>query len=285
KEEGEDWPNGRVTWVSTTKVPFRDREGRVIGTFGISRDVTAHRAMEVALKQRTEELARSNAELEQFANIISHDLNEPLRTVTGFLQLLAKRYHGQLTHEADEFIDFAVQGGRRMRNLLNDLLMYSRVTTKAQPFEPTEAKSILDQARANLEVAIQQARAEITHDPLPRIMGDETQLIQLFQNLFANAIKFHGAKDPEVRVSARETPEGWEFQVRDNGIGIDPENFERIFQIFQRVSGDETISGTGIGLAVCDKIVKRHGGRIWVESEPDKGSTFHFTLPPAKAEE
>jgi light-regulated signal transduction histidine kinase (bacteriophytochrome) len=234
---------------------------------------------EEALQRTMAELERSNAELEQFAYIISHDLQEPLRMVASYTQLLEKRYKGSLDADAEEFIAYAVDGARRMQNMIQSLLSYSRVGTRGKPFEPTECESVFEQALANLKLTIDESGAGVTHDPLPRVMADETQLIQLFQNLLANAIKFRGEEQPRIHVSAKEDSNECLFSVSDNGIGIDPEYFDRIFVIFQRLHGREEYPGTGIGLSVCKRIVERHGGRIWVESQPGEGSTFHFAIP------
>ena len=234
---------------------------------------------EEALQRTMAELERSNAELEQFAYIISHDLQEPLRMVASYTQLLEKRYKGSLDADADDFIAYAVDGAKRMQNLIQGLLSYSRVGTRGKPFEPTECESVFEQALANLKLTIDESGAGVTHDPLPRVMADETQLIQLFQNLLANAIKFRVEEQPRIHVSAKEDSNERLFSVSDNGIGINPEYFDRIFVIFQRLHGREEYPGTGIGLSVCKRIVERHGGRIWVESQPGEGSTFHFAIP------
>lgn len=234
------------------------------------------------LARKTEELARSNKELEQFAYVASHDLQEPLRMVSSYLSLLERRYKGKLDQDADDFIHFAVDGAMRMQQLIKDLLTYSRVGTRGKPFEPTDSYQALAAALDNLQIAVQEAGATITHDPLPTVMADGSQLTQLFQNLVGNAIKFHGAEKPVIHIGASEAEGEWVFTVRDNGIGIAAENFERIFVIFQRLHSREEYPGTGIGLSVCKRIVERHGGRIWVESEPGKGATFCFTLPAAK---
>ncbi|HXK30615.1 MAG TPA: GAF domain-containing protein [Candidatus Binatia bacterium] len=229
--------------------------------------------------QAAEELRRSNKELEQFAYVASHDLQEPLRMVAGYTQLLAKRYGDRLDQKAKEYIGFAVDGARRMQGLIEDLLTYSRVGSKEKAFAWTDCEAALDRALAGLQVAIEECGATVTHDPLPTVMGDEFQLGQLFQNLIGNAIKYRNSKAPQVQVSCKQETEQWTFAVKDNGIGIDPQYRERIFQIFQRLHTREEYEGSGIGLAICKKIVERHGGRIWVESEIGKGSTFYFTLP------
>jgi PAS domain S-box-containing protein len=243
-------------------------------------DVTEEWEAEQALKARTEELNRSNKELEQFAYVASHDLQEPLRMVASYTQLLARRYKGKLDQDADEFIAFAVDGATRMQGLINDLLKFSRVGTRGKPFARVSGDKLLLDAMANLELAINDSGAMIDHDPLPELVGDATQLTQLFQNLIGNAIKFRKTGEvPHVHVGARRVDRAWELSVSDNGIGIAPEYFERIFVIFQRLHAKEEYPGTGIGLALCKKIVERHGGRIWVESRPGEGTTFLFTIP------
>jgi PAS domain S-box-containing protein len=236
--------------------------------------------VDISERKRAEaELRRSNAELEQFAYVASHDLQEPLRMVANYTQLLAKRYRGKLGSDADEFIHFAVDGALRMQQLIADLLAYSRVGTRGKPLAPTDCEAVLARALADLKLTVQQSGAVVTHDPLPTVLGDETQLGQLFQNLLANALKFHGPEAPRVHVSAEVNEADWRFTVRDNGIGIAPEHTERIFVIFQRLHTAAEYPGTGIGLAICKKIVERHGGRLWVESEPGKGTAFRFTIP------
>jgi signal transduction histidine kinase len=245
----------------------------------LQKEISERRRIEETLKEKTEELARSNRDLEQFAYVASHDLQEPLRMVTNYVQLLARRYKGKLDSDADDFINFAVDGAIRMWKLINDLLTYSRVGTQNKGLKSTDCETVLQHSLANLKVAIEENEAVITHDPLPIIMGDPLQLGQLFQNLIGNAIKFRGRERPRVHISASRNGGGWTFSVRDNGIGIAPEYVERIFVIFQRLHNREKYPGTGIGLAVCKKIVERHGGRIWAESEVGKGTTFYFTLP------
>ncbi|OJH37436.1 GAF domain-containing protein [Cystobacter ferrugineus] len=237
------------------------------------------RRAELALQAHATELARSNEELQQFAYVASHDLQEPLRMVTSYTQLLARRYKGRLDSDADEFIAFAVDGVNRMQRLIQDLLAYSRVGTKGHEFKPVEAGQALEQAIANLKTLVDETGATITQGPLPRVMADDTQLTQLFQNLVGNALKFRGPAPTRVRVDAERQGDSWRFTVTDNGIGIEPQYFERIFVIFQRLHNKEDYPGTGIGLAICKKIVERHGGRIGVESHPGQGTVFWFTLP------
>ncbi len=247
--------------------------------WGIGVDVTERILAEQALAQKAEDLSRSNAELEQFAYVASHDLQEPLRMVTSYMQLLQRRYQGELNSNANEFIGFAVDGAMRMKVLINDLLAFSRVGTRGKPFEPVALEDVLKQVTEALQMVITENGANITHDPLPEVSGDETQLCQLFQNLISNGLKFRGDAPPEIHIGARREEDQWLFSVRDNGIGIDTEYFDRIFIIFQRLHGKQDYPGTGIGLAICKKIVQRHQGRIWVESQPGQGSTFYFTLP------
>ena len=204
--------------------------------------------------------------------------------VTNFVQLLAKRYQGKLDSNADDFINFAVDGAMRMWNLINDLLAYSRVGTRGHPFEPINCETILQEALDNLKVTMEESGAVVTHDSLPTVIADSSQLVQLFQNLIGNAIKFRGNEPPRIHVSASRKGNVWTFSVRDNGVGFAPEYAERIFIIFQRLYGRNEYDGTGIGLAICKRIVERHGGRIWAESEVGKGATFYFTLPASRSE-
>ena len=251
----------------------------------IAHDVTESKGVERTLREKTEELARSNEDLEQFAYVASHDLREPLRTVTSYVQLLARRYEGKLDADADEFIRFAVDGAVRMWNLVNDLLTYSHAGMGRNELEPTDSDAVLAQSVNDLKVAIEENGALVTHAPLPMVMADRPQLGQLFRNLIGNAIKFRGNEPPRIHISASRNGNGWTFSVEDNGIGIAPEYSERIFVVFQRLHSREEYAGTGVGLAVCKKIVERHGGRIWVKSDVGKGSAFYFILPAVKTEE
>ena len=319
KEEKETWQGRDDTWALTTKVPLQNTRGEIIGTMGISHDITARKhaedqlraykahleeiveartaelkstneqlerdiaarkLAEQALALKAQELARSNADLERFAYVASHDLQEPLRMVASFTQLLARRYKGKLDAEADEFIAFAVDGANRMQHLIHDLLSYSHLTTRGKRLEPTESRVACDNAVKNLSEAIRDSGAILTVGALPLVRADSTQLTQLFQNLIGNAIKYRGGnRTPEIHVAAQENGTDWIFSVADNGIGIEPQYFERIFQMFQRLHTRDEYSGTGIGLAICRKIVERHGGKVWVESQPEHGSTFFFTIP------
>jgi len=243
------------------------------------RDVTVRKQAEARLLQTVEELNRSNEELSQFAYIASHDLQEPLRMVASYTQLLSKRYAGKLDADADEFIAYAVDGAERMQRLIQDLLAYSRVGTKGKELVETSSEEALESALMNLDAAVEESGALVTHDPLPGVMADERQLVQLFQNLVGNAIKYQSPGVPLIHVSfVKESDKKWMFSVRDNGLGIEPRYFERIFGMFQRLHRREEFGGTGIGLAICKKIVERHGGTISVESTLGQGSTFRFSL-------
>jgi PAS domain S-box-containing protein len=243
------------------------------------REIAARERTERELAALVEELRRSNAELEQFAYVASHDLQEPLRMVSSYTQLLARRYQGRLDEDADEFIGFAVDGANRMQTLINDLLQYSRVGTRGKALTLTHTNQVIDAARANLRVVLEETGAKVTSDELPSVMGDPVQLSQLFQNLIGNAVKFRKeGEPPRIHIGAERRDGEWLFSVADDGIGIEPEYLERIFVIFQRLHARTEYSGTGIGLAVCKKIVERHGGRLWAESTPGEGSTFYFTL-------
>ena len=248
--------------------------------FAVGRDISERKRNEEALEKKSEALARSNAELQQFAYVASHDLQEPLRMVSSYTQLLAKRYAGRLDADAQEFIAFAVDGATRMQRLIQDLLSFSRVESQGKILRETSSEDALAGALLHLGHAIEESGAVVSHDLLPAVLADENQLVQLFQNLVGNALKYRNAEIPQIHVKATKNGNReWTFAVCDNGIGINPKYFDRIFVMFQRLHGREEFSGTGIGLAVCKKIVERHGGRIWVESESDHGSTFKFTLP------
>lgn len=242
-------------------------------------DITERRQAEKVVQTIAEDLRRSNEELEQFAYVASHDLQEPLRMVTSYMQLLAERYQGKLDQDADEFIGYAVDGAKRMQNLINDLLAYSRIGTRGNPFAQVSIEKLLEDALKDLQIVIEESGAEITHDPLPELNADPMQLSAVLQNLLSNAIKYRSAEPPRIHVGARKEGNEWIFSVRDNGIGINPRFAERIFVIFQRLNPPGKYPGTGIGLAICKRIIQRHGGRIWVESAPGQGATFYFTIP------
>jgi light-regulated signal transduction histidine kinase (bacteriophytochrome) len=230
------------------------------------------------LQRYSEDLQRSNKELEQFAYVASHDLQEPLRMVSSYTQLLAERYKDRLDDKAHKYIEYAADGAARMQGLINDLLEFSRIGMRGKPLELTDANAALDSARRNLTALIDESHALITNDKLPSIRADTSQLIVIFQNLIANAIKFCNEARPQVHVSARDERRETVFSVRDNGIGIDIQYADKIFLIFQRLHTRQEYPGTGIGLALCKRIVERHGGKIWFESEPGKGSTFFFSI-------
>jgi signal transduction histidine kinase len=257
----------------------RSLRSRTRMNLDLRRSLAANTQMLDQLSVAGTELSRSNLELEQFAYVASHDLQEPLRKVSSFAQLLAIRYTGKLDAEADDFIAFMVSGVQRMHALIQDLLIYSRLGRKGGSPAPVDCNVVLTDALANLHEAIAGTDAAITSESLPTVLANELQLVQLFQNLIGNAIKFHGAERPQIHIWAKPDGPAWKFSVRDNGIGIDPHFAERIFVIFQRLHTREEYPGTGFGLALCKKIVERHGGRIWVESQLGQGSTFHFTFP------
>lgn len=272
--------DGRMIEIAAVFSPILDGRGRLTAASAILRDITAERRIVRELAERTRELERSNAELQQFAYSASHDLQEPLRMIASYVQLIRDRYRGRLDADADDFIDYAVEGATRMKRLIDDLLRFSRAG-RGRPPEPSESAAALDWALANLAMRIQESGARITHGPMPPVVADASQLGQVFQNLIDNAIKFRGAEPPEIDIAAVRRGEFWEFRVRDNGIGIDPRHAARIFQMFQRLYSRAEYPGTGIGLAICRKIVERHGGEIEVESRPGQGALFRFTIPAA----
>jgi len=272
-------PDGVMRALIGGAVPLLNSAGQPRGAVAAFLDITERKQAEDQLRATMEELRRSNAELEQFAYVASHDLQEPLRALAGMVQLLQQRYQDKVDARGQEFIRHAMEAALRMQTLINDLLAFSRVGTRGKPFAPTDVEHLLKALFLSLSVAIRESGAVITHDPLPTVIADELQLMQLLQNLISNAIKFRGEQPPQIHLSAERSPEGWRFAVRDSGIGIEPQYFERIFVVFQRLHTRREYPGTGIGLALCKKIVERHGGRIWVESQPGQGSTFYFTLP------
>ena len=241
-------------------------------------EIEDHKKTEVTLEKYLAELKRSNSELQQFAYVASHDLQEPLRMVSSFTQLLAKKYKGQLDSDADEFIKYAVDGAQRMQMLINDLLAYSRVSSRVEEFQLVDLEKAFNESLQNLKVSIDDNDARITCDSLPTIVADQSQIIQLFQNLIGNAIKFRSNETPEIHIAVEEGEDEWIFRVIDNGIGIDSQHNERIFRVFQRLHERDSYPGTGIGLSICEKIVERHGGDILVDSKLGNGSTFSFTI-------
>jgi PAS domain S-box-containing protein len=281
--EQEGWrvrKDGSQFYSNVVITALRDKTGQLRGFGKIARDITERIRTEEHQAKAATELKRSNDQLEQFAYVASHDLQEPLRMVASYTQLLAKRYKGRLDSDADEFIAYAVDGCNRMQSLIRDLLAYSRSGGDGRALREASGNAALQEALTNLRGAIEDSGAIVTHDPLPNLVTDETQLVQLFQNLVGNAIKYHGPAIPLVHVSAMQSGDReWIFSVRDNGLGIAPQYFERIFIIFQRLHGKHEFEGTGIGLAICKKNVEQLGGRIWVESQVDNGSTFYFALP------
>lgn len=248
-------------------------------TAELQSEIYERRKIEENLRRSNQELARSNQELEQFAYIASHDLKEPLRAITSYAQLLEKKYADKLDQKAKKYIFNIVNGGTRMGQLINDLLNYSKIGTKRRKFKQVNTENIVQQVLFNLKVAITETEAKITYDSLPKIMGDKSQLIQLFQNLISNAIKFHGAHPPEIHICATKKCNAWHFCIKDQGIGIEPEYAERIFLIFQRLHSRSKYPGTGIGLAICKKIMEGHRGEIWLDSKPGEGSSFYFSFP------
>ena len=264
--------------IEITLSPLKNAEG-ILVTAAI-RNITKRKEDQKQLAETVGELTRSNHDLQQFANVASHDLQEPLRMVASFTELLAKRYQGRLDADADEFIAYAVDGCNRMKRLIQDLLAYSRAGAIGKAPSKVSGETSLNEALSDLRVMIEESGAVVTHDALPAITTDGSQLAVIFQNLVGNAIKYRGAEVPRVHVSAQKNGgNGWIFSVRDNGLGIDAQHFEKIFILFQRLHRQDEFKGTGIGLAICKKVVERLGGKIWVESQLHKGSTFYFSLP------
>ena len=280
------WPDSSVHWLTGKGRAHHNSDGVAVHMQGIVVDITARKQAQEALKdqealeRRATELTRSNEDLQQFAYIAAHDLQEPLRMVASYTQLLSRRYTGKLDSDADEFIAYAVDGAHRMQLLIEDLLAYCRVGTSGKAPQEISSTTALEQALLNLRGAIEESGGVVTHDPLPNVIVDGAQLVQLFQNVVGNALKYRSAEPPRVHVSAKKNHAGeWIFSMQDNGLGIDPQYFKKIFVMFQRLHGREEFSGTGIGLTLCKKIAERHGGRMWVESNPGKGSTFYLALP------
>lgn len=271
-EEPQTCSDGSLRWLQTVKQPIVGRDGQPGYVLGVATDITRRRFAE-------RELARSNEQLKEFAYVASHDLKEPLRTVTSYLQLLEKHSAGSMDDRGKKYMQSALAGADQMRQLIEDLLVYSRVGTAGKPFQQVDFGEVLAGVLKRLEFSIQESKAEVQVGRMPLLYADPQQMAQVFQNLIGNALKFHGVQPPIVQIDARQDGSEWLFLVRDNGIGIEPRFYERIFVIFQRLHTRNEYPGTGIGLAVCKNIIQRHGGRIWVESQPDKGSTFFFTIP------
>ena len=280
-------PDGGCSWYSTLIGPI-EQDGEIVAVSLFTSDITDRKLAEEQARQRTvllarsnQELCRSNAELEQFAYVASHDFQEPLRMVASYTELLAKRYESKLDARADKYIRYAVEGARRMQRLVNELLDYSQVKATTKPLKPVVLNSVVDKALTNLQVALRKSEGQVCRTELPVVMADEVQLVQVFQNLIDNALKFRGENSPQVRISAEKNGDGWKLSVMDNGIGIDPQYAEKIFVIFQRLHKRDEHPGNGIGLAIAKRIIERHGGKIWVESELGNGACFRFTLPKA----
>jgi PAS domain S-box-containing protein len=269
--------DGRPRTVLVRGCPVRDETGRIQGWVGINLDVSERQALVEELEAKARELARSNAELQQFAYVASHDLQAPLRSVSSFCQLLERRYADKIDEQGREFIQYAVEGAQKMQALIQALLSYSRVGRVQRPRGPVDLNEVVTEARRNLELDIRESGATVASDPLPVVRGDRILLVQLVQNLLANAIRYRSAATPRIRVGVGREGGDWAIRVEDNGVGFEPEFSERIFAMFQRLDAER--SGTGIGLSICRKIAEQHGGRIWASSEPGKGSAFTFTLP------
>ncbi|MGO8667695.1 MAG: sensor histidine kinase, partial [Desulfobaccales bacterium] len=282
--------SGRLLEVLYNAAIYRNEAGEVQGVFAAARDITERKRAEQELarlneeleqrvQERTAELERSNRDLEDFAYISSHDLQEPLRKIANFSEMLARQYQGQLDEHGVRYFGYVTDGAKRMQDLINDLLNYSRVGRAEIPLTPASLEDILKGTLNDLHTVIKDSRAEISHEPLPALQVNPHQLGQLLQNLLTNAIKFHGGQPPRIHLAARQEDSEWVFSVRDYGIGFEPQYADGIFKVFKRLHSKEEYPGTGIGLAVCKKIVERHGGRIWAEAEPGRGATFYFTIP------
>jgi PAS domain S-box-containing protein len=272
--------DGGVIWVRVTNSLPSNDHGPATWWISVVEEITERKQADEAFRRITADLTRSNHDLEQFAYVASHDLQEPLRMVAGYLQLLSDRYRGRLDEKADKFIAYAVDGAERMSGLIRDLLAYSRLNTRGEQFQKTSSEEALCFALKNLASAVQETGAAIRHDSLPVVRADRTQLRQLFQNLIGNAVKFHSPdRIAEIQITAKEELHFWHFIVKDNGIGFDEKYLDKMFLIFQRLQGRSKFPGTGIGLAICKRIVERHGGEIWANGRPGEGSAFHFTIP------
>lgn len=267
-------------WFTTARVPMLNQEGECDSVLVLATDIAERKKMEESLKEYAGRLQRSNEDLQRFAYIASHDLQEPLRSIVSYSQLLDRRYRGKLDADADEFLGYLVEGGLRMRMLIQDVLAFSCINANELQFTETDTGAVLAEVEQGLDQMIRASEAIITHDPLPVVMADHMQMVQLFTNLISNAVKFHRpGVMPMVHIRARKNGQFWEFSVADNGIGIELEYFERIFVIFQRLHSRQEYEGTGIGLAIARKILERHGGELWISSTVGRGTTFYFTLP------
>jgi light-regulated signal transduction histidine kinase (bacteriophytochrome) len=259
---------------------YTDKDVKNIETLSIVFiEVLMRRRTEKKMEENVKNLAISNKELEQFAYITSHDLREPLRMITSFLQLLQKRYSDKLDQDANEFIGFAVDGAKRLDAMTNDLLKYSKITNTKRAFTPVNFEDVLEKAILNLKIPIEENNVDISHDPLPTLNGDEQLNVQLFQNLIGNAIKYRSTEVPKIQISSNKERNQYLFSIKDNGIGMSPDHLEQIFTIFKRLHTHEEYEGTGIGLSIAQKIVHQQGGQIWATSKPGEGSTFYFTIP------
>ncbi|EMA31658.1 multi-sensor signal transduction histidine kinase [Halobiforma lacisalsi AJ5] len=275
-----DDPWGLIAAYDTNPQTFTEEDVTFVQSVAtILADAIERNQYQNDLEQLVADLEESNERLEQFAYAASHDLQEPLRMVSSYLQLIERRYGDELDEDGEEFLEFAVDGADRMRSMIDGLLQYSRVETQGSEFEPVDLENVLDDVREDLRMKIEESDAKITAESLPRVTGDEEQLRQVFQNLLSNAIKYSGEGPPKVHISAGRNGTDWTVSVSDNGIGIDPKDQDRIFEVFEGLHAADDYTGTGIGLAVCERIIERHGGEIWVESEPGEGSTFSVTLP------
>jgi chemotaxis family two-component system sensor kinase Cph1 len=273
------YPDKRVRHMIGNATPLYDENKNPRGSVSAFMDVSKTKEAEIKMKELLKKLERSNKELEQFAYVTSHDLKEPLRMVSSFTQLLNKRYKGRLDQDADEFIEYIVDGTYRMQKLLDDLLEYARINTETESFESVDLEEIMDEISYNLKVSIEECNVLMVHDPLPTVIANRTHMIQLFQNLISNAIKFQGKKNPFIQISVKKDGNKYLFTVKDNGIGISPKFQEQIFKVFNRLHTTDEYPGTGIGLSITKKIVQYHNGNIWVKSNLGEGSTFYFTLP------
>jgi len=271
--------DGAYRWVLNTSIPRFAPDGSFAGYIGSCIDISERKHIEETLNQRTTELQTTLAELQQFARVAAHDFQEPLRMVTSYVQLLGRRYQGKLDPEAEQWITYAVEGSRRLQRLILDLLAYHEVGTRSQEFTPVDCEALLASVLSDLRGTIADRGAVVTHDPLPTVWGDTAQLQIVFRNLVSNGVKFHHQEPPHVHLSAAQAENAWVFAVRDNGSGIDPRHLDRLFLVFQRLHAREPYPKPGVGLAMCKKIIERHGGRIWCESELGRGTTFFFSIP------